>query len=68
MLSCNAGASWFGEHCSVGNHISWSVTVTGFSEDGQACGNTSHSLEANSCSSAQIYNLIEKKKEKEKKF
>lgn len=68
MLSCNAGPSWFGEHCSVGNHISWSVTVTGFSKDGQACGNTARSLEDNGCSSAEIYNLIEKKREKEEKF
>lgn len=68
ILSCNAGPSWFGEHCSVGNHISWSVTVTGFSKDGQACGNTARSLEDNGCSSAEIYNLIEKKREKEEKF
>lgn len=64
MLSCNAGPSWFWEHCSVGNCISWYVSVTGLSEEGQTCGNISHSLEVNGCSSAQLYNLIEKLKEK----
>lgn len=68
ILSWNAGPSWFGEHCSVGNHISWSVTVTGFSKDGQECGNTVRSLEANGCFSAEIYNLIEKKERKRKNF
>jgi len=29
VLSCNAGPSWLWECCSVGNHISWHVTVQG---------------------------------------
>ena len=65
MLSCNAGPSWLWEHCSVGNRISQYVTVTGFSGEGQTCGNISHSLEVNGCSSAQIYNLIERLRERE---
>lgn len=65
VLSCNVSPSWFWEHCSVGNHISWYVTVTVLSEEGQTCGNTSLSLEVNGCFSAQIYNLIEKLRERE---
>lgn len=33
--------------------------MTVFSEEGQTCGNISHSLKVNGCSSAQVYDLIE---------
>lgn len=55
----------FGNIVLLEKRISRYVTVTGFSEEGQTCGNSSHSLEVNSCSSAQIYNLNEKLRERE---